>query len=220
MDAMDHHRREAVNLLTGDAARRAFDVGREDLRLRDRYGRTRVGQSLLLARRLAEAGVGLVTVMAGSFDTPNGSSNWDDHAVAWNIFDQMKLRLPVYDQALTALIEDIYDRGLDERVLVVAMGEFGGTPKISQGPNGRPGREHYPGAMSVLVSGGGLKMGQVVGSTDARGERPRERPLRPTDVLATVYAHLGIDSAREFRDFTGRPLPILPDGEPIAELDG
>ena len=84
--------------------------------------------------------------------------------------------------------------------------------------NGRPGREHYPNAMSVLVSGGRLRMGQVVGSTDARGERPRERPLRPTDLLATVYAHLGIDPKLEFRDFTGRPLPILPDGEPIAEL--
>jgi hypothetical protein len=218
MDAMDHHRREAVALLTGDAARRAFDIGKENPRLRDRYGRTRVGQSLLLARRLAEAGVGLVTVMAGSFDTPNGSSNWDDHAVAWNIFEQMNLRLPVYDQALTALIEDIHDRGLDERVLVVALGEFGRTPKISLGAGGRPGREHYPNAMSILVSGGGLKMGQVVGAPDARGERPRERPLRPTDFLATVYAHLGIDTRQEFRDFTGRPLPILPDGEPIAEL--
>ncbi len=220
MDAMDYHQREAVGLLTGDAARRAFDIGCEDPRLRDRYGRTRVGQSLLLARRLAEAGVGLVTVMAGSFDTPNGNGNWDDHAVSWNIFDQMKLRLPVYDQALTALIEDIYDHGLDRRVLVVALGEFGRTPKVSQGPGGRPGREHYPAAMSVLVSGGGLKMGQVIGSTDARAERPRERPLRPTDFLATVYAHLGIDPAQEFREFSGRPLPILPDGEPIPELDG
>ena len=218
MEAMDHHKREAVVLLPGDAARKAFDIGQEPARLRDRYGRTRVGQSLLLARRLAEAGVGLVAVMAGSFDTPNGSSNWDDHAVAWNIFEQMKLRLPVYDQALTALIEDIYDRGLDRRVLVVALGEFGRTPKISLGAGGRPGREHYPNAMSVLVAGGGLKMGQVIGRTDARGERPRERPLRPTDFLATVYAHLGIDTKQEFRDFTGRPLPILPDGEPIAEL--
>lgn len=218
MDAMDHHQREAVALLTGDAARRAFDIGREPPRLRDRYGRTRVGQSLLLARRLAEAGAGLVTVMAGSFDTPNGNSNWDDHAVAWNIFDQMRLRLPVYDQALTALIEDIYDRGLGRKILVCALGEFGRTPKVSVGPGGRPGREHHPAAMSILVSGGGLRMGEVVGSTDARGERPRDRPLRPTDFLATVYAHLGIDPRREFRDFAGRPLPILPDGEPIREL--
>jgi hypothetical protein len=218
MAATDHYRREAVSLLTGDAARKAFDIAQESQKLRDRYGRTRVGQSLLLARRLAEAGVGLVTVMAGSFDTPNGSSNWDDHAIAWNIFEQMKLRLPVYDQALTALIEDVYDRGLDKRILVVALGEFGRTPKISLGSGGRPGREHYPNAMSILVSGGGLRMGQVIGATDARGERPRERPLRPTDFLATVYAHLGIDPKNEFRDFTGRPLPILPDGEPIAEL--
>lgn len=220
MEALDQYHREAVALLTGDGARKAFDVAAEGDRVRDRYGRTRVGQSLLLARRLVEAGVGFVSVQAGSFDQPEGSSNWDDHAVAWNVFDQMKLRLPVYDQALTALIEDIHARGLEKRVLVLAFGEFGRTPKVSRGPNGRPGREHYPDAMSVLVSGGGLRMGQVVGATDARAERPKERPLAPTDLLATIYACLGIDWKQEFPDFTGRPLAILPGGEPIAELLG
>ena len=108
MGAMDHYQQEAWQLLTGDQARRAFDLSQEDRRLRDRYGRTRVGQSLCLARRLVEAGVGFVSVQAGSFDSSNGNANWDDHAVAWDIFEQMRLRLPVYDQALTALIEDIF----------------------------------------------------------------------------------------------------------------
>src|SRR5213075_578911 len=104
------------------------------------------------------------------FDAPRGNANWDDHSVAWNIFEQMKFRLPVYDQSLMTLIEDLQERGLNRRVLVVALGEFGRTPRINVA-GGRPGREHHPGAMSILVSGGGLRMGQVVGSTDARGER-------------------------------------------------
>src|SRR5207249_2687707 len=158
MEAADQHQREAIGLLTGDEARKAFDFSRIPVRARDRYGRTQVGQSLLLARQLVEAGIGLVTVQAGAF-TPAGNANWDDHAVAWNIFDQMKLRLPVYDQALTALIEDVHDRGLAKRVLVVALGEFGRTPRINVA-GGRAGREHHPGAMSILVSGGGLRMGQ------------------------------------------------------------
>lgn len=220
LDAMDQYRQEAWELLTGDKARRAFDLSREDRRLRDRYGRTRVGQSLCMARRLVEAGVGFVSVQAGSFDTPNGNANWDDHAVAWNIFDQMNMRLPVYDQALTALIEDIYARGLDRRVLVLALGEFGRTPRINRTAAGRPGREHHPGAMSILVAGGGMRMGQVIGATDARGERPRSRSLQVVDFLATVYQFLGIDPRHEFPDFTGRPLAILPGGEPISELVG
>jgi hypothetical protein len=147
-----------------------------------------------------------------------GERNWDDHAVAWNIFDQMNLRLPHYDQSLTALIDDIFERGLDKQVIVLALGEFGRTPKISRGPSNRPGREHYPEAMSILVSGGGMRMGQVIGSTDVRGERPRTRPLGVTDFLATVYQFLGINPKHEFLDLSGRPLAILPDGEPIAEL--
>jgi uncharacterized protein (DUF1501 family) len=129
----------------------------------------------------------------------------------------MRWRAPFLDQALTALVEDIYDRGLDERILVVACGEFGRTPRVTSA-NGCLGRDHWPDAMSALVSGGGLKMGQVVGSTDAKGGYPKDRPLTPQDLLATVYRHLGINPRHEFKDLGGRPVPILNGGETIPEL--
>jgi uncharacterized protein (DUF1501 family) len=114
---------------------------------------------------------------------------------------------------VTALIEDLYARGLDRKVLVMAWGEFGRTPRINRG-----GRDHWPSSMSVLLAGGGMRMGQAIGSTNARGERPQDRPLHPNDVLATVYRHLGIDHHRTFVNPQGRPIPLLPHGEPIAEL--
>ncbi|MBI3467059.1 MAG: DUF1501 domain-containing protein, partial [Planctomycetes bacterium] len=125
--------------------------------------------------------------------------------------------LPVYDQALTALIEDLYLRGLDKHVLVVVMGEFGRTPRVNA-INGKPGRDHWPWAMSVLVSGGGVRTGQVIGSTDSKAERPKERPLEPLDLLATIYGFLDIDPETKFRDHFGRPIALLPGGEPIREL--
>jgi uncharacterized protein (DUF1501 family) len=121
------------------------------------------------------------------------------------------------DQGLSALIEDIYERGLDRRIMVVAMGEFGRTPRLVNSA-GLIGRDHWPAAMSALVSGGGLRMGQVVGATNSKGEYPQERPLSPQDLLATIYWHLGVDWRSEFADFSGRPIPILPHGEPIREL--
>jgi len=146
--------------------------------------------------------------------------SWDDHANAqpgWDMAKGMRWRAPYLDQALTALIDDLYNRGLDRRVLVVATGEFGRGPRLNTA-NGFIGRDHWPDAMCALVSGGGLKMGQVVGSTNARGEYPRDRPLTPKDLLATVYRHLGIDYRHELKDFSGRPIPILPEGQPIPEL--
>ena len=125
----------------------------------------------------------------------------------------------MYDRAVTALIEDLYARGLDRRVLLIVTGEFGRTPRLSY-TNGRPGRDHWPQAMSMLVSGGGLRMGQVVGSTNSRGEHPKDRPMTPNDLWATMFRHLGIDAlGTSFVDHTGRPLPILPFGEPIAGID-
>ncbi|MBM4070094.1 MAG: DUF1501 domain-containing protein [Planctomycetes bacterium] len=217
MAAMDRYEREAVALLTGEAARRAFDLSAVDTRLRDRYGRSNAGQKLLLARQLVEAGVSFVTAEIASYEGVDGG--WDDHSTARDIFDAMRRRLPVYDQALTALVEDIYDRGLGERVLVIVMGEFGRTPRLDT-RDGRPGRDHWPYAMSVLVFGGGMRVGQVIGATDSRAERPRERQLHPTDLLATLYHFLGIDRRHEFRNHAGRPLPILPGGNPISELLG
>lgn len=217
LTAMDQFDLEALHLLTSTAAQRAFDLHSGDPRERDRYGRTHSGQTLYLARRLLEAGVGFVTVEIARYEGVDGG--WDDHAGSCNIFERMDRRLPVYDQSVTALIEDLYDRGLDRRVLVVIGGEFGRTPQIHVRDN-KPGREHHAAAMSLVVSGGGMRMGQVIGSTTARGETPKERPLRPVDLLATIYRFLQIDVRQEFRDYAGRPRPILPEGEPIHELLG
>jgi uncharacterized protein (DUF1501 family) len=121
------------------------------------------------------------------------------------------------DRVFASLIADLAERRLLDDTLVVVMGEFGRTPRLTT-INGKLGRDHYPQAMCALVSGGGLRMGQVIGATSSRGEYPRERPLTPQDLLATVYQHLGIDHGHEFRDFTGRPIPILSVGQPIREL--
>jgi hypothetical protein len=218
MDALDHFNRQAVALMLNDKVRTAFDLTQEPLKLRERYGSPGVGcgQQLLLARRLVEAGVNFVTVSGfGRGDAAGKIFNWDDHAVNWDLQAAMRWRLPRYDQALTALIEDIYARGLDRKVLVIATGEFGRTPRLDK--NARCGRDHYPYAMSILVSGGGMKMGQVIGSTNAWGERPKDRPLDPNDILATVYKHLGIDPKQEIIDPTGRPQPVSR-GTPVDEL--
>ena len=131
--------------------------------------------------------------------------------------------MPVYDQALSALIEDIHERGMEKEVMIIATGEFGRTPKISNSVGTQtgvmqPGRDHWPGAMSMLVSGGGMRTGQVIGATNPRGEYPVERVLSPNDLWATVYRHLGIDYDGSFPDLQGRPMPILPFGAPIEEL--
>lgn len=223
---VDRHRGKALSLLTSDAVRKAFDLSRESPKLRDRYGRNAYGQQALLARRMVEAGTSFANVV---MEHPGGPSpkdtvyNWDCHAVNCHVFNDARWRFPPFDQAVSALIEDIYARGLDRRVLVVVTGEFGHTPRISyQKGTGtgvmQPGRDHWPAAMSLLLAGGGLQMGQVIGSTDRLGEHPKDRPLSPNDVWATVYRHLGIDPEHTFPDFTGRPMPILPDGEPIREL--
>jgi hypothetical protein len=218
MESLDHFHRQALTLMLSDKVRTAFDLTREPAKLRERYGSPGVGagQQLLLARRLVEAGVNFVTVSGfGRGDAAGKIFNWDDHAVNWDLEAAMRWRLPRYDQALTALIEDIYARGLDRKVLVIATGEFGRTPRLDKAS--RCGRDHYPYAMSILVSGGGMKMGQVVGATNSWGERPKERPLDPHDILATVYKHLGIDHKKEVLDPTGRPQPLAR-GTPIHEL--
>jgi hypothetical protein len=224
MAAMDEYKKNALSLVTSDTARKAFDLSTEPLKLRERYGMHPWGQRALMARRLVEAGATFVTMVmenpiAPGMPYPKGVIyNWDSHAVNGHIFDDAKVRLPIYDKTITALIEDIYTRGLDKKVLVIVTGEFGRTPRITYA-DGRPGRDHWPQAMSMLVCGGGMRTGQVVGSTDAKGERPKDRPLSPNDLWATMFKHLGIDySGTAFLDHRGRPMPILPDGEPIAEL--
>jgi hypothetical protein len=216
MGALDTFQQKAVSLLTGDAARKAFDIGKEPDKVRDRYGRHDVGQRCLLGRRLIEAGARIVTV---DFPCVTGQKafSWDDHASVWNIFEQMKIRLPVLDQVVSALLQDIYDRQMQKDVLLVVMGEMSHTPKLSNF-NGQPGREHWARSMSLLLAGGGLAMGQVVGSTNHKGEEPRDRPVTPTDLLATWYQYLGVPLDTHFNDFGGRPTPILPKGQPIKEL--
>ena len=217
MRAMDTFEQQAWNMLTSGEARKAFDLSQEDPRVRDRYGRTSWGQQCLMARRLVEAGVDLVTTTLMGVEA-GPVQNWDDHAVNHHVFSQMKARAPNFDQAVTALIEDIHQRGLHRRVLVVVTGEFGRTPKISYA-NGQPGRDHWPSATSMLFAGAGVQPGQVIGATDRRGEQVIERRTGVGDFVATLYHHLGIDPSNiAFNDLTGRPIPIMPEGAPIAEL--
>ncbi|MDX1927028.1 MAG: DUF1501 domain-containing protein [Pirellulaceae bacterium] len=228
MDAMDEFNQRALQMLTSPQVRDAFDLSRESDATRDRYGRHAYGQRGLLARRLIEAGSRFVTMVWENPNDPKGmpkncTYNWDSHAVNCDMFADARWRFPYYDQALTALIEDLFARGLDKDVMLIATGEFGRTPKLSEVVGSQtgalqPGRDHWPNAMSMLVTGGGMQTGQIIGATNARGEYPIERPLSPNDLWATVYKYLGINYESSFLDHQGRPMPILPFGEPIAEL--
>src|SRR5262249_35605018 len=180
LGAFDTFQRRAVELLAGQRTRAAFDLSREDPRTRERYGHTHWGKSLLTARRLVEAGARFVQCQAGHRLRPETgrTSNWDDHSVNSHIFDAYEEKMPLFDSAVSALIEDLYQRGMDRHVLFIFCGEFGRTPRIAyQDASRRPGRDHWPRAMSVFLSGGGLKMGQVVGATNARGEEPSRRAM-------------------------------------------
>ena len=205
---MDEFQLRALELMTGSTAREAFDIDKEDVKSADRYGQGPWGRYTLMARRLAEAGVSFVSV-----DMPH----WDDHS---SIEKAHGAKVPVVDQAEGALIDDLDERGLLDRVMVVVMGEFGRTPKINTGQPGIPvpGRDHWGNAISVLVAGGGLTSGVVVGRTNAKAEHPVERALKPEALLATIYHQLGIDATLTFKDHTGRPHPLVDDSTPIKEL--
>jgi hypothetical protein len=204
MEGMDKFDQQAFAMITGKAARAAFDLRRESSRLRDRYGRTMIGQSCLLARRLVEAGVTFVTVR---------SSGWDHHG---GVFTGIKRMAPPLDRGFAALVEDVHCRGLDKQVLVVMFGEFGRTPKV----NGAAGRDHWCDAQFAVLAGGGLKTGLVIGSTNSKGEIPKDRPLGPEDLWATIYHVLGIDTDVEVLNQSGRPIKVLPSKKPIRELVG
>jgi hypothetical protein len=230
MEGIETSRRRALELMTTDAARGAFDLSREPARLRERYGLHAWGQRALMARRPVEHGASFVTMVlenpyqSGVPWLKDGTYNWDSHAVNCHLFHDARVRLPLYDRAVTALVEVLYARGLDRKVMLIVTGEFGRTPRISHA-NGtqtsvkQPGRDHWPQAMSVLVAGAGMRTGQVIGSTNAKGEHPKDRPLTPNDLWATMFRHLGIDHKNTaFLDHSGRPMPILPYGEAIEEL--
>jgi len=223
LDHSDTLHDRAMNILTSPEVARAFDLNRESPRLRDRYGRHLWGQSCLLARRLVEAGTVVVTVDALAPETNlKRYFSWDDHInpmTKWDVAEAMRYRAPYMDEAISALIDDLHARGLDRRVMVVCVGEFGRTPRVVRDTaSGVTGRDHWPQAFSALVAGGGIRGGQVIGATNSRGEYPKERPLTPQDLLATMYRHLGIDPHHEFQDAIGRPIPVLAEGQPIREL--
>ncbi|MDB5313582.1 MAG: hypothetical protein JWO38_7784 [Gemmataceae bacterium] len=207
---LDPHVRRAFSLLTGKQAAAAFDITAEPDRVRDRYGRHTFGQSALLARRLVEAGVTFVTV---------NCVPWDHHGTGgrYKTAEGAKLLIPPLDSAVAALVADLIDRGIYDRTLVVAMGEFGRTPRM----NADGGRDHWGNVFSVLMGCGSMKMGQVVGRSSPRGEHVADRPVSPQDVTSTVFHHLGI-TAREvfFRDGLARPTALVETGEPIRELIG
>lgn len=219
MDAMDDFQRQAFQVLTSPSARRAFDLTREPDKVRQRYDAAGFAQDVLLARRLVEAGVNFVNVYISGqpYGTKSSAYNWDDHAVNWDMAAAMKGRLPWYDHLVTTLIEDLHERGLDEKVLLLVTGEFGRTPRLERQANGNIGRDHWPSAMSILVAGGGRRRGDVMGATNSRGEHPKTQRFDPHDLLATVYQYLGIDYRMEFSDLTGRPI-ALSRGTPIDGL--
>ncbi len=210
LSKMRGYQERALQLISSDAVRKSFDIAREDGRLRDRYGRNLLGQSLLLARRLVEGGVNFVTVFDGE---RNGQdANWDSHE---KIFTRHRQLIPPADQGFSALIEDLASRGLLESTLVVQMGEFGRTPKIN--PNA--GRDHWPDCYSMVLAGGGVRGGTIHGASDKIGAYPDRDAVSPADLAATIFWRFGIDPAREIHDQTGRPIR-LSDGQPLWSLFG
>ncbi|HEY2156842.1 MAG TPA: DUF1501 domain-containing protein [Isosphaeraceae bacterium] len=202
--AIDAYYQQGYDLTGSREAQRAFDIGNEPDKVRDVYGRNNFGQRCLLARRLVEAGVPFVTLNEGG---------WDHHKDIFNSYDK---RMPAFESSLAALIEDLDQRGLLATTLVVALGEFGRTPKI----NKDAGRDHWSNAMSVLFAGCGTPGGQVVGSTDSRGYAAKERILSPENFAATVYTKLGIDPGKILHTPAGRPTYLVSDPTPIRELMG
>jgi len=219
MEGLDRFNHAALDMVTSGRARQAFDLSQEPESVRRLYGPHRWGQMALLARRLVEAGVTFVTL-----NTAPDSLCWDWHRHIVNDDRPadgsdgptrgMDISGPPLDQMITALVTDLVDRGLDKKVLLVVWGEFGRTPRV----NKTGGRDHWGALMSILVAGGGLKVGQIIGRSNSKGEVPAERPIHPTDVLATIYRHLDIDLAAETITNAGRPIPLLPRGRPIEEL--
>jgi hypothetical protein len=201
MEGLDSFEAQAFNLLTSNA-REVFDITRETQATRDLYGENNLGRQLLTARRLCEAGVGFVTLNYGG---------WDMHG---NIANAMRQRAPSMDQAVAAFVEDINQRGLSDDILLVITGEFGRTPRV----NGGAGRDHWAPLSTLALAGGGLRMGQIVGDSTARAERPRIRPISPQDLMATVFHVLGVPQDLHYIDPTGRPMPMLSGGQPISEL--
>ncbi|HEV3121597.1 MAG TPA: DUF1501 domain-containing protein [Isosphaeraceae bacterium] len=208
---LDAYYSKAFDLISSPAAQRAFDISAEPSATRDRYGRHVFGQSVLLARRMVEAGVRLVHVNWVRHDRGPGGQGYDSHS---NHLEWAKTELlPPTDAAFSSLIEDLRDRGLLDETLVIVMGEFGRTPRF----NKNAGRDHWPHCFSVVLAGGGIQGGQVLGASDKIGAFPTTEPVRPEDLIATLYDCLGIDPHTEIRDLQNRPFRLTP-GEPLRQL--
>lgn len=213
LDAMGKFERQAYEMVTGEKARKAFDISTEPAEIRDRYGRNSWGQSTLLARRLVEAGSTFVSCHFGG---------WDHH---WDLKAGMERYLPQIDQLVYGLFTDLAEKGLYDKVCVVLCGEFSRTPRMNDGGNGgapmsqgTPGRDHWGNSMFCLLGGGGVKGGRLVGSTNRLGEVPQDNPLRPGDIHHTLYRVLGVDPNTSFLDHSGRPIPAIDHGGVIQEL--
>jgi hypothetical protein len=220
---LEQFREQAFRMLMSPEARCAFDLTRENEKLRDRYGRNEYGESFLLARRLVESGVRLVTVV-WSYICPDGNvaNVWDNHGGTGSLggitgYQMLKEKycLPPLDQAYSALLEDLSARGLLDETLVVMLGEFGRTPKI----NKTAGRDHWGACQSIVLAGGGIRGGQVFGASDAHAAYPKNNPVSPEDVIATMYHALGIPPDSLIHDREHRPHRIA-EGRPLVELFG
>ncbi len=208
LDDLDRYQTRAFELLASTATRDAFRIDREDPRTRDRYGRNIYGQSCLLARRLVEAGTRVVTIAWA----PDANATWDTHGQNFSKLKQTLL--PQLDAAVPSLIDDLTDRGMIERTLVVVMGEFGRSPKV----NAAAGRDHWNFGYGLWMAGGGMKAGHVHGATDKIGAHAVTDVVTPAEIIATIYRCLGIPDDLELHDQLQRPLPVVPHGRPIAAV--
>jgi uncharacterized protein (DUF1501 family) len=213
MAGMDAFTAQALEMITTTKARDAFDLSRESDKVRERYGK---GTEYLLVRRLVEAGVPVVTLTPQNHNVPSKcNGQWDHHD---HIFECLRIVGPQLDRSIHALVTDLHERGLDKDVAVVVWGEMGRTPRVGTQRGTTGGRDHWPQSGFALMACGGFTTGQVIGATDARGERPKGEPYTPQNVLATLYHHLGIDPATTLNDLTGRPIALLDDRRKIEEL--
>ena len=204
----DEFQQQAFSMITSTKAKSAFDISQESDATRDAYGRNRVGQGLLLARRLIEAGVRFVTVKGYI------RYGWDHHP---EVFPRLRMEVPAYEQGYAALLNDLADRGMMDNTLVITAGEFGRTPRLNNDPRA-PGRDHWNRCFSLTLGGGGIRTGQVIGASDKYASDIADRPVSVPDFAATVYHALGLDRNAELRTLDDRPMAALPEGKVIEEL--
>jgi hypothetical protein len=218
MEAMDRFGQRAFDIIAGERAQEAFDLSKESPRTVERFGMHEWSRQALLARRLVESGVSFVTI---DLSNHTSSGTWDTHGdnipPYGGIWNGLRPLLPVFDHLFSTLITDLNERGLLDDTLVIAMGEFGRTPKIGT-QDSTDGRDHWPVVMSMVMAGGGFRHGQVIGATERDGGAIKERPITPSDIAATIYHHMGVPLDATYPDHQGRPRYIVENGTPIREL--